>query len=291
MLREIKLACISEATKLPYDYTKADIRTLADGYCEARQQGNAAMTNMYISALCLRFWSSIHKIKQKCKTLNWEYGECFSKLYEAIELACTNRVWQTTDITPSAAINKIIDTRVIRAGFYESNLQKNKANFNAVYLDAPVGDEDENQLTLVDLLESDNVYMAEWESSEAIRGVVQRVLEDNKVVEAIILDNIAYTDANKVTKKTVTETDETGKLVKRSIVEGQFWPFKIVQQLSRLTPEYATYFLNRYKVSSKELGVALNFIKTSSNQKLYKILDKTLEKTKQFICPALGVTD
>ena len=57
----------------------------------------------------------------------------------------------------------------------------------------------------------------------------------------------------------------------------EFWEFKCVQNLSKLTSEYATYFLENYDVKPEALTAALQTIQKATNSKLYTYLRKCLD--------------
>lgn len=288
MLKDFKRACIIEANKLPFNYTQVDIDVLADGYCGARNT-NKAEAESYISALCLRFWPKIYYMYNKCRTLGWDYSECLSKLYLGIEQACAAQAWKVKNINAQTAINQTIDTRIIKAGFYESNLQKNKANYNTMSLDAPLSEGGEDSLSLGEVLEADFSDIKFIDSEETVRNLIQQFVNKKKIVEAIVLDTVAHTEADKVTKKTTRVQNSDGATSSHTEVYHQFWPYRIVQRLSKLPENYDKYFVTRYSVSKPELDVALTSIRQSSNQKLYSKLRTTLSKNASTICKALNV--
>jgi hypothetical protein len=53
--------------------------------------------------------------------------------------------------------------------------------------------------------------------------------------------------------------------------------------LSSLPENFADTFAQRYDVDADVLNAAVNKIRKSSNQKLYRYLDKTLEQAKQMM--------
>jgi hypothetical protein len=107
-----------------------------------------------------------------------------------------------------------------------------------------------------------------------------------KLIEAIILDTIAFNDVQKVTKKVVKSVDSEGNPCKYTEHYSEFWPFKCVQLLGNLPEDYAEHFHKHYKVVEKEFDAALTAIRSATNQKLYKYLAKTLSGAKEIYSKA-----
>ena len=91
-LYDLKHDCHREAAKLPMKYEKYSINELADKYCEAIDTNNAEDKNIYISALLLRFWSTIDKMYNDCRLLGIEREDAFHALYDCIDYAVKCRV-------------------------------------------------------------------------------------------------------------------------------------------------------------------------------------------------------
>jgi hypothetical protein len=110
--------------------------------------------------------------------------------------------------------------------------------------------------------------------------MVQLYIDKKKLVEAIILDTIAFNETERVKKETTYTFDENGKKHRHTKTYREFWPFKAVQILSKLPTSYADYFGNTYNVNPIELDKALESVRAATNQKLYKYLDRTLADAK-----------
>ena len=102
-------------------------------------------------------------------------------------------------------------------------------------------------------------------------------LDKNRLVEAIIVDIIAFGDAEKITKHVKYGVDENGEKVKYTTYTREFWKFKAVQILSNLSDDYQRYFSDNYLVNKSALDSALNMLKKANNQKLYKQINSTLD--------------
>jgi hypothetical protein len=260
------------------------IQQMADGYCLAKDTNNELKKNMYISGLMLRFWYAISKLQSRSPIQGLEYSDFIDWLYDAIEYACKYRAWQNPAKKTNAqqAINQCIETiRVQR--YYDLNLQKNKANQNTISLDAEFDADGTTSLvdTLVDEKAEDDVRCRE--GSDAAYSLIQKFIDKNKIVEAIILDTIAFNDTEKVTKKVVKGVDSGGNAVKYTRKTSEFWSFRCVQLLSNLPNGYASYFKRHYNVIEADLEAAISAIKSANNQKLYRYLAKALTNAKTLV--------
>lgn len=270
---------------IDYDAKGRDvIQVMADGYCRAKDTNNEIKKNMYISGLMLRFWYTISKLQSRSPISGLEYNDFMGWLYDAIEYACKYRAWQDPSKHTNAqqAINQCIETIRLQR-YYDFNLQKNKANQNTMSLDAEFDADGSTSLidTLVDEAQEDE-RDARLGADAAI-SLIQKCINRNKLVEAIILDTIAFNDVEKVTKKVVKGTDSEGNKIKYTQRTSEFWSFKCVQLLSNLPVDYAYYFKKHYNVVEADLEAAISAIKSANNQKLYRYLAKALTGAKELV--------
>jgi hypothetical protein len=274
---------LKEKEGIDYEAKGRDvIQVMADGYCRAKDTNDEAKKNMYVAGLMLRFWYQISKLKSRSPIQGLDYTDFMGWLYEAIEYACKYRAWQdpAKKVNAQQAINQCIETIRVQK-YYDLNLQKNKVNVNTYSLDSVASSEEDAPSLLDTLVDEDAVDRAEYiEASYAAYSLVQHCIDKKKIVEAIILDTIAFNDVQKVTKKVVKKVDSEGKPYKYTERSSAFWPFRCVQILSNLPEDYAEYFHQHYKVVEKEFEAALNTIRAANNQKLYRYLSKTLTATR-----------
>lgn len=266
-----------------------NITLMLNRYCLAKDTGDSRAKDLYISGLMLRFWAKIELIAKKCATIGVDYSEAFNYLYEALELCCQYRGWQNPDkhLNAEQAITQCINTIIVRH-FYDANLDKHKMNISALSLDTPI--DDENGSELGDTLEDEN-FREDFEQLEAdlaVHEIIQRHLNNRKIVEAIILDAIAYHDMQKITKETVVMTDPDGKDRKVQQIYSEFWRRKCIQYLSELPENFTDTFQKRYRVNLPELTAAVRTIQSTPNPKLYKFLDRTLSDAKALLIPCLS---
>ena len=251
----------------------AKITAWANGYCDACDSGDEEKKEIYASALMLKFWYQAQKMYEKTKTCGHDYEDYPAILFQCISIACDkeHRAWRKNpSINAQSCINRVIATRGSAQLIYESNLGRNKANVsvNQVSLDAAVGD--------------DGASLGEYFGSEddqmdcGPKMMIQSCLDEDKIIEAIFLDVIAFGDSTKEFKKRKTEVDSEGKTVTRTISSAEFWARECVQSVRKLAKGYKKYFLAKYSVKPRKFSAAMKRIEESSSTKLNVFLQKTL---------------
>ena len=276
MLNDTKRDLTYMARKLVKPYENYSIDELANAYCDAVDTNNSALKDIYISALILRFWYTIDKMyRANTVAPSLEREDFFEWLYEAIEYACKYRGWRDPDkkLNAQQCINKCIETIKLQK-YYDLRLDKRKAVNFCCSMDTPLGGEGNEGKTIGDMLESEE-YVDDHTADDAIL-LVQSYINRNKIIEAILIDNIAFNDVQKHYKKTIKTTNADGEDIKYTEYGSEFWPYRLIQIVSKLPASYKSYFLNRYSISEDKLTAILDVIDRSNNQKLYRALDKTL---------------
>ena len=277
MLTETKKDLTNQARKLLKPYEQYSIDELADAYCEAVDNNDDTLKDIYISALILRFWYTIDKMyKANTVAPSLEHEDFFWWLYEAIEYACKYRGWRdpSKKLNAQQCINKCIDTIKLQK-YYDLRLDKRKVVNYTCSLDTPLGGDDDGGKTIGDMLESEEVVDNVTVDDDAVL-LVQSYINRDKIIEAILLDNIAFNDVQKHFKKTVKTVNSEGESVRYTEHSSEFWPYRLIQIVSKLPDTYKSYFSNRYNISDEKLTAVLEVIDKANNQKLYRYLDKTI---------------
>ena len=281
MLNDTKRDLTFLARQLVKPYEQYSIDELADAYCDAVDNGNDSLKDIYISALILRFWYTIDKMyTSNTVAPSLEHEDFFWWLYEAIEYACKYRGWRDTTkkLNAQQCINKCIDTIKLQK-YYNLRLDKNKTVNFTVSLDAPIGGEgDDKAKTVGDMLEAEE----HWDdhSRDDVILLVQNYINRDKIIEAILIDNIAFNDVQRYHKKTVKT--ETGKYTE---ISSEFWAFKLVKLINELSAEYRHNFLVKYRISEDKLDAVLAYLDKVNNQRIYRILDRTLSELRTTYLP------
>lgn len=272
MLQQTKTDLTVKARTLAQPYEAYTIDELADAYCDAVDTNNTELKDVYISALILRFWYVIDKLyKNNTVAPCLEYEDFFWWLYEGIEYACKYRGWRDPNkkLNARQCINQCINTIKLQK-YYDLRLDKHKAANFCYSLDTPLGGEDSEGKTIGETIE-DEFNLEDSSTADAII-LIQKYIDKNKVIEAIMLDNIAFNDVQKHFKKTIKATTADGVPIRYTEHSSEFWPYKLIQEVGHLPKDYAASFLKRYKISEEKLFAVLNVINNANNQKLYKYL-------------------
>lgn len=282
MLNETKRDLTFLARQLTKPYEQYSIDELANAYCDAVDTNNRALKDIYISALILRYWYTIDKMYRSNKVApSLEHEDFFWWLYEAIEYACKYRGWRdpSKNVNAQQCIYKCIETIKLQK-YYNLRLDKRKVVNCSISMDAPIGGEgDDASKTVADMLDSEE-YVDDH-SSEDVMSLVQYYINRNKIIEAILIDNIAFNDVQKKFKKTIKTTNSNGEPVKYVEHSSEFWPYRLVQLVSKLPDSYRDYFLKRYNISERKLDTVLDAVDKANNQKLYKYLRNCLAELRE----------
>lgn len=275
-LYEAKKDLTRQARLLPYRYEDADITDLADNFLAARAIDNQRNMGIYLSAIILRFWYKIDQMYQKVKTCGYDRNDCFDRLYDCIMTAMDYHAWQDPEkhTNAQACINQVLAGRGVPAMVYEANLQKNTRA--SVSMDQTI--DSENSTTVGDLIPDSKVI-----DEDPTSGYVQTLIKQDKIIEAIITDTIAYNDVFKHEKKTVKEVKENGEKYVYVDHKSQFWPFKVVQELNQINEKYINYFSDKYTVNIEKLKAAVEALEKANNQKKYKMISYSLVALKHVI--------
>jgi hypothetical protein len=266
------------------DYSTCKVDVLADGYCDATDNGEELDRNLYISGLILRFWYTVKKMQEKSPGISYGEEEFADWLYEAIEYACKYRAWRDPNkkVNAQQAINQCIETIRLQH-YYQLNLQKHKASFNTVSLESTINNGDLENVTLFDTIADEDAEqdMKNVQGGIAARMIVQSFIDKKDLVGAIISDLIAFNDCSREIKKVNKYVDEeTGESYKTTTYSSEFWPFKAVQAMKELPNDYAEYFMSTYKVKPEAILATIEAIRKANSQKLYKYLRDFLTKAK-----------
>ena len=281
MLQDTKKEFIERARTLSKPYEAYSIDELADAYCDAVDNNKETLKDVYISALILRFWYTIDKMyKANSVAPSLDREDFFWWLYEAIEYACKYRGWRNPEknINAQQCINKCIETIKLQK-YYDMRLDKRKAANHCCSMETPLGSDKDSNKTIGDMLEAEEYF--DDHSDETVISLIQNYINHNKVIEAILLDNIAFNDVQKHFKKTVKTQTVDGQPIKYTEHSSKFWPYKLIQIVSKLPSTYKKYFMSRYNISEDKLSAILNIINKSNNQKLYKYLRNCLSELRQ----------
>lgn len=266
------------------DYKSLTVEQLADGYISASEAKDEDLRNQYMSALLLRFWFTIKNLYNSTKSAvgtTYSQEDFITTVYNRIEYACKYRAWRDVDkkLNATQCINRAISTEVKNI-FYRSNLDIHKANINSISLDTPFDSGGIDSDVFEDTIIDEDSYDKQSKSDLAARSYIQSFVNKDKLVEAIILDTIAFNNADRVDKVRKKAVDSEGKEYGYTEVYSSFWKARAIKYLNTLPKWYAKYFKANYEVREDLLDVALQAIRSASGQKLNRYMTNTLKEAK-----------
>ena len=279
MIQEIKKDCEYYASRLG-DYQSMSPDQLMNGYIKALDEGKNLEQSEYLAAVVLRYWYTIgKKFLKDGKALKLEIDDCYIYLVEAINLAAKYRGWLNPEkkVNAQTCILQALNTVYVRA-YYVANLDKNSVNYKPTIsfdYDFTSSTGDGTHLMTVGETLEDEAYEDQInykEGAETVKNYIQKMIDAGKLVEAIILDQVAFGDTmrEKVIKSSFI--DEDGNKVRVSEKQSEFWAHKLVKNLTELDEGYKKYFTDTYKVGIEPLNATLNKIGKANNQKLYRYM-------------------
>lgn len=256
---------------------------IADRYLQAVEEKNESHKNGYMAMLMLRHWKDISKLYNACKTTGngLTMEDYISVIHNRIMYALNYRAWATKpNLNAQQCINRAISTEKLNQ-FYFSNLDKNRANFGTISMDAiKNADSDDKDMTLADSIADESTH-----TLSAADSLIQFYTKKNKLVEAVILDTIAHGDSVSTSseKASFTYYEKDAVTNEYKEVEGkgrigysQFARLKTAKLLKNLPSNYEQAFATKFSVPLDRAKTAVNLIRTAPNQKIYKYLDNTL---------------
>ena len=306
-IEEIRKMFISEA-KLLGDYQAISKTDLANGYCDADENNDEFGKNRYWAALMLRYWYRIFEWASTSQSIHLPIEDFVDWLHDSLCDAFYYRSWRWEYLAvvkngrfvewkldengnkipnphyykvdpdaPDKSINYFCAAR--RAKEYQAlNKQKRKGNVTAISLDQQIEENGDY------ILNNDGLHENSDDNS-LIEYLVQKYIKQDRLIEALIIDGIAYQDSFKETKKTyyTTHIDERGKEVKdkKYDYKSDFDARKLVKHLSTINQKFMQdYFVVEYNVPIEVGNKIYEKLKSTSNTKLYKYIEKTLENLK-----------
>lgn len=305
---------IMTKTELANGYCDAD-----EAAQRAKESGDAAifdeqeaLRSSYFSALMLRYWYKIFEWQKNSSTLNLELSDYVDWLHDSLYVAFYYRTWRyefeavvkegkfikykldaeenkipnayyyMNDINaPDKIINRCCGSMRGRV-FQFHNKDKRKANTQTYSLDNMLEDDGDYAAMLVGGYSTDQNI----KSQEAAYGLVQTLLQRGESLEALIIESIAYHDSfkEKKTVKAASGIDEkTGEefQYKYTAISPKFDSRRLIKHLSTIGEEFIYNFCETYDVNIDVGDKLLGKLRSLSNVKLYKAVQKILTEIRQ----------
>lgn len=315
-LNDFKAAFTLQAERLG-DYRLLSKTELANGYCDAEDALFAAqdagdknaeriyddLRSSYFAALMLRYWSKIYEWKVDSFTLGFDDAEYVTWLSDSIWVAFYYKAWrheykatykfgrfidwkrdESGNLIPNdywyeidpVAPDRIINTccASMRGRIFQyNNKDKRRTNIRAKSLEQMTEEAGDGSTATTKCFEPAPTYDG---VSDLIRAMVKR----GDLVEALIIDGIAYRNTFKTEKYTISFTaqNDENELVSNTATRqsDEFDPRRLVKHLSHITPSFMQQFCSQYAIEEVRGNEIYMRVSGMSNPKLYKCIEKTL---------------
>ena len=281
-LNEIKKTYAYSASAVLGDYLLLSRTELANGYCDADESGNYQLRDAYFAALVLRYWYKIYEWKSNSASLGLPIETFVEWLEDSLLIALKYRAWRIPGNSlyndpngPDKAINRSCFST--RGREYQcANKDKRKSNTQTISMESIV---------------DDNGKPVEYLGSKPAREVdgakelVEIFLGNNKLLEALIVDGVAYQDSFKTTKVSIKQegiNSQGQTVMKRYSKETDMFDMrKLVKHLSTIDTNFIRdYFCSTYFISPEKGEEILSRVSEMSNPKWYKCIQKTFLEIK-----------
>ena len=304
-LNELQISYMKAASGLK-DYQNISKTDLGNGYCDAEESGNDLLKNQYWAAIVLRYWYKLFNWMQKsasCKLqpedfvmwlehtlwivfyyrswryeykaivkdgkfIDWEYDEEGNKI--------PNPYYYKVD--PNAFDRTVNFFAACQRGreYQYLNKDKHKSHILSSSLDMAVENIGDAALEQAGATE-------EFDKIDGIKSLILKLIDQNRTIEAFIVDGICYHHAFKEEKEKIDcpyseeELEELSFKPEKYTYSHTFNPRLLVKHLSSIDEKFMrSYFQPQYELDEEVSEYMYNKLKQVNNNKLYKYIKKTL---------------
>lgn len=266
MLEDVKRSYERRASTVVPNWRELDVNTLCNLYIE--NENNEVKKNGYFSAIVLKKWGYIGKHYINSKASGFSIEQCYDMVLDAIMYILKMRKWLDPNNklygdknAPDKCLNRCIFSARQR-DYYLSNRDKRRYNYGGISLEAITDNVGDHTEVLCDeVLDQDNQdYMF---VNVTLKNIINHMVSKNKILEALVLDNIANDDCY-TTKTETTEivTKDTTEKVKRS--HDVFKLCKLVDNLYNYDIKTIKRICNMYCLEEEKL---IDFLPVLNNDK------------------------
>lgn len=281
-------ASFERGAKMLGDYESMSKSDLANGYCDADEAGDKEKKDSYFLALMLRYWYKIYEWRNNSASLKLDDVDFVDWLIDSLNIAFRYRVWRDSKSPmyndpngPDKVINRCCFSTRGRA-YQHHNKDKRKANIQTNSIEAITAEAGDCALSNIGCT-------TPGPEISGVNEIIGAFLKSNKVLEALIVDGIAYHDSFRTLKTPFykDDIDSQGRNIKRKYytTETIFDSRKLVKHLTSIDQAFiSNYFCKEYSIST-EVGEALlsklKKMAATNNASLYKSIKKTLIEIKE----------
>lgn len=255
MLEDIKKSYMITANSIVPNWKNLDVNTLCNLYVQ--HEHNDAERDGYFSAILLKKWGYIGKHYVNSKASGFTIEQCYDMVCDAVLYILKMRKWLDPKNKlygdkngPDKCLNRCIFSARQR-DYYLSNRDKRKVNFGKVSLDIIIDNVGDHTELLEDV--SDDFSLDEnLGKSMYLKYLISQMFRKNKIIEALILDNIVNDDCfvTKVETKEMIIDDESEEYKSYS---NNFKLGKLVNNLYNYNVDVIRHICNTYAVKEDEV--------------------------------------
>lgn len=249
-----------------------------DQFIAAREAGDEALMQQLDACLMLKHQNDVVKMADKVKTTGlYTVEDCQSEVWRCIHVGINQ--WAAMPAEKKAKTNAmaVIATCIACRGaaqiMVESNSDGNKAFATAVSMDQPMSKGSDEADSLLDVVAGSVDEAAETMQNLNARRLVQRCIDKQKLIEAIVLDTIQFDECYKETKKQSSYVNEEGEEIKYASYSREHSDRFTVRALTNLPEGYGDYFEGTYDVDHAAFEATLERIRSVDSSKLYKFVE------------------
>lgn len=292
MLEELKKTYVDAAQGVPWEsMNKNDLFNLY-----IKNEDDEVLANKYFAAIVCRYWYLIFTNYEKSKN-SVDIYTCYEWVTHAVLSVLRRRAWLNPESTvyndpngPDKCLNQSVCSH--RLGFYQSsNTDKKRTNYNTVSCEELYETFGESSKAL---REEEPSYT---EDVDDIESLVTNLVSHNRLLEALIIDNIVYGECfkSKTTKaighmsvnKTIVNEDGDEEEVsdveeyKYDKVNHKFSQKMLNSSLRDLDDSYSEYFSEKYLTDKNCILDCIGKIKGMTNSQLNKVVKKMIVNLSQ----------
>lgn len=293
----------TEALKLGENVSEISKLDLANGYCDAEEAGDEALRSQYWSALMVRYWFKIFKWMRESSSCKLQPEDFVSWLEHALYVAFYYRSWRW-EYEAVVKHGKFIEWKLDENGNRIKNEHYYKVDPNAAdrsinyFCSAQRGLEyqklnrdKQKAAVFTDSLDSmiENVGYAAYDAvtglavedeTSDIKDLVKSFLAKHQLLEALIIDGVAYQNTFKENRVALNLEDdpEDGIQHAKFKTSYEFSERLLVNHLKTIDSDFIeNYFKPNYEAEDLSGEELLEEVQTASNAQLKRFIHNTFK--------------
>lgn len=277
MLEDVRRSYVQMASVVVPNWRKLDVNTLCNLYLEHEE--NPFERSGYFSAVLLKKWGYIGRHYVNSKASGFTIEQCYDMVCDAVLYVLNHHKWTDPEnklygdkSAPDKCLNRCIYS-VRQREYYLSNLDNRRTNFGGVSLDFIIEETGDHNEVLSDVPEdfsSDDSFS----SNLVVKEIITKMFNTDKIIEALILDNIVNDDCFMERKNVNTYETEEG-VKKYNTYSSDFKLGKLVNNLNGYDINTLRKICFHYSINQEKVVDFLPIL-TNDKNKLSRIVKAAL---------------